>query len=131
MPAVTEAMTDLPTVARVLRRLREERGWTLAAASRAAGVSPQLLSMIEQGRRPNPTLDTLMALAAAYEVTLDDLAYDEPAIPPALQRVIESGLIGDVTWSELRQLRLARGLLGRQPDERDYYDLVELIRRRR
>jgi transcriptional regulator with XRE-family HTH domain len=38
-----------------------------------AGLSPGLVQSLEQGRRTDPRLSTLMKLAAALEVTLDEL----------------------------------------------------------
>ena len=57
-----------------IRRLREERGLTQAAAAKAAKLSgPQTWSDIEHGRRRNLTLDTLERIAAALGVPAKDL----------------------------------------------------------
>lgn len=55
-----------------LRVWREHRGLTLAALGEAAGLSQPFLSQIETGKR-EPTVKTLLALAKALEVDLDDL----------------------------------------------------------
>ncbi|MCT9089645.1 helix-turn-helix transcriptional regulator [Streptomyces sp. ASQP_92] len=61
-----------------LRVVRERRGVTLAAVSRATGISPSTLSRIETGRR-KPTLEVVLQLAKEYGVGLDELAGTAPA----------------------------------------------------
>ncbi|MEV5986206.1 helix-turn-helix transcriptional regulator [Streptomyces sp. NPDC052051] len=61
-----------------LRTARERRGSTLTDVSRATGISPSTLSRIETGRR-KPTLEVLLRLAKAYDVSLDELAGTAPA----------------------------------------------------
>lgn len=55
-----------------LRRLRDQRGLTLAALSEATGISKSTLSRLESGQR-RPSLELLLPLASAYRVPLDDL----------------------------------------------------------
>ncbi|WP_331767039.1 XRE family transcriptional regulator [Embleya sp. NBC_00896] len=62
----------LDEVAPRLRRLRAERGLTLAALSEATGISKSTLSRLESGQR-RPSLELLLPLAGAYHVALDDL----------------------------------------------------------
>lgn len=62
----------LDEVAPRLRRLRAERGLTLAALSEATGISKSTLSRLESGQR-RPSLELLLPLAGAYQVALDDL----------------------------------------------------------
>lgn len=74
-----------------LRSLRTEHGRTLAAVSRATGISVSTLSRLESGQR-KPTLELLLPLARAYEVALDALV-DTPAAadPRVLQTPFEHG----------------------------------------
>lgn len=68
-----------------LRTAREHLGRTLADVSRATGIAPSTLSRVENGRRP-PTLDLLLRLADAYDLSLDALtgrATTPPQRPPA------------------------------------------------
>lgn len=128
--------TPLPAVCRTARALREARGWTLQeaaaiAAERGEEVSYQAIWMLEQGRRPNPSMSTLRGLARIYDVTIDALIAEDEPTPPALLELVDAGLVDDLTYEELIRLRSARGLLGRAPDRDDYYDLVRLIRRTR
>ena len=74
---------DAGVVGRRIRELRGDRGLSLSALARAAGVGKATLSELEAGRR-NPTLDTLYALAAPLGVGLAALIADTtPSIGPA------------------------------------------------
>ena len=48
-----------------LKKVREAAGLTLAAVSKRAGVDQATLSRLENGRQPNPTVDTLWRYAGA------------------------------------------------------------------
>ncbi|WP_436758744.1 helix-turn-helix domain-containing protein [Streptosporangium sp. V21-05] len=61
--------TGTPDIGRRIRGLREERGISLSALARAAGVGKATLSGLENGTR-NPTLDTLWAITAELGVPL-------------------------------------------------------------
>ncbi|WP_405771170.1 helix-turn-helix transcriptional regulator [Actinacidiphila glaucinigra] len=80
-------MTDDGTAATLaaigprLRAAREQRGATLTDVSHTTGVSLSTLSRIETGRR-KPTLDVLLQLAKAYDISLDELAGTAPVTPP-------------------------------------------------
>ncbi|MDX3234565.1 helix-turn-helix transcriptional regulator [Streptomyces sp. ME03-5709C] len=56
----------------LLRRARGDRSMVEVAA--AAGVSAETLRKIETGRAPTPAFFTVAALAAALDISLDDLA---------------------------------------------------------
>jgi transcriptional regulator with XRE-family HTH domain len=64
-----------------VRRRRSERGWTLDAAAPRLGVSRRLLVQIEVGAA-NPSLSSLLAIAAGFDVALVDLLAEaeKPAI---------------------------------------------------
>lgn len=55
-----------------LRRIRKERGATLAGLSDATGISVSTLSRLESGLR-KPSLELLLPIARAHEVALDEL----------------------------------------------------------
>lgn len=55
-----------------LRALRLRRGTTLTELSASTGVSVSTLSRLEQGLR-RPTLELLLLLAGAHQVSLDEL----------------------------------------------------------
>lgn len=74
-PRVVDTITQ---VSDRLRAVRDERGLTLAEVSATTGVSTSTLSRLETGQR-RPTLELLLALALAYDVSLSDLV-GEPAV---------------------------------------------------
>lgn len=64
-------------VAEVLKKRREEEGFTLRDLEEEIGVSHSTLAKIEEGTTACP-LHVLVALAYVYDCTLDDLV---PVIP--------------------------------------------------
>ena len=68
-PAISEALT---AVGPRLKRLRTERGVTLAALSEATGISKSTLSRLEAGQR-RPSLELLLPISQAHQVPLDEL----------------------------------------------------------
>ncbi len=59
-------------VGREIKRLREERGWSMAKLAVEADMSVSGVSMIENGKR-NLTTTTLAKLARAFELEIADL----------------------------------------------------------
>jgi len=64
-----------------LRSLRERRGVTLSALSKATGISVSTLSRLESGGR-RPSLELLLPLAKAHQVPLDELVGAPPTGDP-------------------------------------------------
>src|SRR4051812_1226215 len=65
-------------IAGKVRSLRQARGWSLGALAERAGLSKTNLAKIETGSG-NPSLETLLRLADALEITLGALlAVDRP-----------------------------------------------------
>lgn len=62
-----------PALGRAVRELRRERGLSQEALAHEAGVTSGTLSLIERGLS-NPTWGTVKGIAAAFEVTIADLA---------------------------------------------------------
>ena len=56
-------------VAHILRKEREKRGISMNLAAERAGLSQQMVSYVEREMR-NPTLETLLRMAAAIQVDL-------------------------------------------------------------
>jgi transcriptional regulator with XRE-family HTH domain len=61
-------------IGRALRAVREHRGWSRETLAHHAGISWAAIAQIEAGRRPDPRLSTMFALAAALGVTVDQLS---------------------------------------------------------
>lgn len=68
----SEIARALTEVGPRLRRLRTERGVTLAALAEATGISKSTLSRLESGGR-RPSLELLLPIAQAHQVPLDEL----------------------------------------------------------
>ena len=56
-----------------LKELRKERKWTQQELAEKASLSFNAVTKIEQGAAKHPTLKTLLKLAEAFGVSLDDL----------------------------------------------------------
>lgn len=59
-------------VAQLLREEREKRPMSMNLLAERAGLSQQMVSYVERGMR-NPTLETLLRMADALEIDLEDL----------------------------------------------------------
>jgi transcriptional regulator with XRE-family HTH domain len=68
-------------VAARVRAARSQRRWTLDELAARSTVSRRLLVQIEHAEA-NPSLATLLKLAAALGITLTELLSDQPAIEP-------------------------------------------------
>ncbi|MFF9194044.1 helix-turn-helix domain-containing protein [Streptomyces sp. NPDC014779] len=67
-----------------LRRIRRERGATLADLSASTGISVSTLSRLESGQR-KPSLELLLPIARAHQVPLDELVGAPPAGDPRVR----------------------------------------------
>jgi transcriptional regulator with XRE-family HTH domain len=71
----------------VIRAVREEKGLSQYALAKRAGLSPQALGAVEEGRRP--TLDSVRRLCAALEISVQFVCDRLPPVelqPPARAR---------------------------------------------
>ena len=55
-----------------LQLLREQAGLTRAELADRSGITRQAVTAVETGRRPHPTWDTVLKLAAALSATPND-----------------------------------------------------------
>src|ERR1044071_5292058 len=67
-----------PPFGEALRERRRGNGISVRALASQVGVSPSLVSQIENGK-VNPSVDTLVALVTALGLSLDALFLDVPA----------------------------------------------------
>ncbi|HEV7755938.1 MAG TPA: XRE family transcriptional regulator [Mycobacteriales bacterium] len=84
MNHTTAIATVLDQVAPRLKRLRTQRGVTLAGLATTTGISKSTLSRLETGQR-RPSLELLLPLAQAYRVPLDDLVGAPEVSDPRLR----------------------------------------------
>lgn len=69
-PMPPEAINEF--VGRRVKRLRQDRGWSLEELAAASGVSRSMLSEIER-EKANPTLTVTFRIARAFGMSLQDL----------------------------------------------------------
>jgi transcriptional regulator with XRE-family HTH domain len=81
----SDAPSVLQTVGARLRELRLQSGRTQAQLSTATGISESTLSRLESGQR-KPTLELLLALSTAHDVTIDDLVHTPAEDDPRLDQ---------------------------------------------
>ena len=88
-----------------VRHLRHERGWTLDEAADRLGVSRRLLTQLEAGTA-NPSLSTLLSVAAGFDVALVDLldGDDKPRVIVQQQNASAPVLWSTAAGSEARLL---------------------------
>jgi DNA-binding transcriptional MerR regulator/quercetin dioxygenase-like cupin family protein len=99
---------------RALRRLREDRGWSLRTASERSGLSVSFLSALERDTA-GASIATLQRLAAAYDTTLLELYGPAPA-PSAPRMVgVGEGAVLRLMSDRVRIEHLARGATQLEP----------------
>ncbi|MGW2284871.1 helix-turn-helix domain-containing protein [Streptomyces phaeochromogenes] len=104
--AETGAETDtdgvLAEVGPRLRRIRKERGATLAGLSSATGISVSTLSRLESGLR-KPSLELLLPIARAHQVPLDELVGAPQVGDPRIRAAKPIVMHGRTHWPLTRQ----------------------------
>ncbi len=90
---------------REIRRRREAVGWTIEELAERAGLSPNYIGTVENGRR-DPSLSTILALAKGLRVPAGELLGGTRELSPA---GCEVGRLFDAATPEGQ--RLARDLL--------------------
>ncbi len=94
-----DATTDVEgRIRRRLKARRTERGLSLEALGREAGMSASLLSRLESGAR-RLSIDHLAALARALDVSVDDLLVDPAPADPRIQPVAHDTDDGSTYWA--------------------------------
>ncbi|MGA6203981.1 helix-turn-helix domain-containing protein [Nocardia testacea] len=92
-------MNEQPSVAAVieqiaprLRRVREQRGFSLADLARTTGLSTSTLSRLECGRR-KPSLELLVPITVALGVRLDEIVRAPRIVEAKAQRTDHTGRV--------------------------------------
>jgi transcriptional regulator with XRE-family HTH domain len=73
-----EPFVSKRTLGESIRLVRERRGLSVSQLAARAGMGQPAVSLIENGNRPNPGADTLIRIARALRVSLDELVGNEP-----------------------------------------------------
>ena len=84
-PSIDVAISQ---VAGRLRRIRQKKNVTLAELSESTGISKSTLSRLESEQR-KPSLELLLPIAAALNVTLDDIVAAPRIADPRVHRVAQ------------------------------------------
>ncbi|WP_051663098.1 helix-turn-helix domain-containing protein [Alicyclobacillus macrosporangiidus] len=123
--------------------LREQRGWTLKELSDRSGVSVSHISAIENGTRPNPSIDRVKRIAHAFGVSLAYFDDDAPApdvvaneLPPSVpsgpsseHREGSTRLNGDPVSSPASNRRVDAAAEGQGGDPDMISDVMDLAKR--
>jgi len=56
-----------------IKQLRKRAGWSQQKLAEKAGLSYNVITKIEQGVAKNPNIKTMIKLAEAFQITLDEL----------------------------------------------------------
>lgn len=110
-----------------VRRLRNRRGWNQERLAQKAELVPELISMIENGRRVG-RVATLAAIAQALGEPLAELfRVNSMTVPQTLSAFLESPMAKDVSDAEVSLLR-EMSVPGRRLTVESYYIALQLIR---
>ena len=66
-------MLDYELLGKRIYKLRKEKGWRLQDLSNESGVSLATLTLLENNRNTNVTVDTLGKIAVAFGLTFEEL----------------------------------------------------------
>ena len=64
---------------KIVKKLRAKKGWSQQKLAEAASLSYATITKLEQGRAKEPAIHTLVKLADALDVTLDELVGRTPS----------------------------------------------------
>lgn len=78
------------TIPERVKMLRKARGWTQAELGRRTNLLPAYITLIETGARPRPGIEICKRLAAAFDITIDELVYGPSPNAPSDGRVAAS-----------------------------------------
>jgi len=56
-----------------IKQLRKKVGWSQQKLAEKAGLSYNVITKIEQGVAKNPNIKTMIKLAEAFQISLDEL----------------------------------------------------------
>ena len=56
-----------------IKELRNKAGWSQQKLAEKAGLSYNVITKIEQGAAKNPNIQTMIKLADAFDISIDEL----------------------------------------------------------
>lgn len=96
-------MIDYVVIGKRIRELRKQRKWTQALLAEYSEVEPSNISHIERAAT-KLSLPTLIKIANALEVSLDELVYDNLKKSKHISVACIDELLADCTPSELKAI---------------------------
>ena len=60
-------------IAKRLKELRKRAGWSQQKLAEKAGLSYNTITKIEQGAATKPTIQTMIKIADAFKISIDEL----------------------------------------------------------
>jgi transcriptional regulator with XRE-family HTH domain len=60
-------------IAKRLKELRKKSGWSQQRLAEKAGLSYNTITKIEQGAATKPTIQTMIKIADAFQISIDEL----------------------------------------------------------
>ena len=60
-------------IGKIIRENRKKRGWTQQKLAEEAGLCYAIICKIEQGISQEPTINTLIKIADAFDINMDEL----------------------------------------------------------
>lgn len=96
---MTTRRREQPPLGRRLVQLRERRRFSQTDLARQSGLSAGIIQSIEQGRRQDPHLSTLVRLCRALNVNLPDLVGDNPSF--VIPSSSASAFMGDTMFDRM------------------------------
>lgn len=101
---------------KVVRKKRQEKGWSVETLAAKSRLSPNYLGLLEREAKRNPSLGAVRALAKALGVSVTELVGDGQGLPPA--GVEAARLLGMLSEDDQDLvLRLMRSLSRRRPSK--------------
>ena len=94
---------DYITIGARIREFRKAKGWTQAQFAEVSGIEPSNISHIERAAT-KLSLATLISIANALEVSLDELVYGNLVKSSHVSARLIDDLLADCSADELRAL---------------------------
>ena len=94
---------DYISIGNRIKELRSQKGWTQAKLAELSGVEPSNISHIERAAT-KLSLPTLVNIANALEVTLDEIAYGSLTKSTHISVKMIDEILSDCTPDEIRSM---------------------------
>ncbi|MEH7374838.1 helix-turn-helix domain-containing protein [Neobacillus drentensis] len=103
----------------ILKRIRQEKGYSLTKLGKLAGISKSYLSLLERGIQKNPSIEIIEKIAKVLEVDINYLIDStENKNPYKSTLKLEINLSeDDLNQDKLEQIKELISLLGKEEKE--------------